>query len=539
MPDYVIVGAGSAGCVLANRLSEDTAARVLLIEAGLPDKKQEIHIPAAFAKLFKTPLDWAYETEAEPGAGGRRVYWPRGKMLGGSSSMNAMIYMRGHRSDYDNWRDLGNTGWGYRDVLPFFRRSEHQERGPSEYHGVGGPLNVADQRTINPLSHAFVEASVRAGLPRNPDFNGAEQDGAGFYQVTQKGGRRWSTAAAFLRPAMKRRNLTVVTGAQASRVLFEGTRAVGVEYIQRGQRYKVRAEREVILCGGAINSPQLLLLSGVGPTDDLRALGIDVVHDLPGVGANLQDHPAIAVTYACLKPITLAAAEQPRHIANFLARGRGPLTSNIAEAGSFVRTQSNLAAPDLQFHFAPVYFMDNGYANPPGHGFTFGAVLITPYSRGRITLRSTDPLAAPAIHAHYLTDERDVQVMVDGVKLARELVRLDPFGPYRGDEVWPGRAVQGDSAIAEFVRGRMQTLYHPAGTCKMGQDETAVVDERLRVHGLDGLRVADASIMPVVVRGNTNAPTIMIAEKAAAMIREDAVAPAARRAPRQGEAVSA
>ena len=517
MYDYVIVGAGSAGCVLANRLTEDPHTRVLLLEAGGPDKKQEISIPAAFGKLFKTECDWAYYTEPQQRLFGRRLYWPRGKMLGGSSSMNAMIYVRGHRSDYDGWRDLGNEGWGFADVLPYFKKAEHQERGASEYHGTGGPLNVADLRTINPLSRAFVMAGFELGHPLNDDFNGPGQEGFGFYQVTQKGGRRCSAAAAYIKPALRRPNLTVRTHAQVTRLLLEGTRAAGVEYVQDGRTEQARAGREVILSGGAINSPQLLMLSGVGPADHLKHLGIAPVIDLPGVGRNLQDHPIVPVAYACTRPVSLATAEAKLNIVNYLLFKKGPLTSNVAEAGGFVRTDARLPVPDLQFHFGPVYYLDHGFTRPEGHGFTIGPTLIRPQSRGHITLRSGDPLDPPSIQPHYLESPADLRTLVEGVKLAQELARTEALSGYRGAAVFEKLETTED--IVGHIRRTIETLYHPAGTCRMGQDPLAVVDAQLRVHGVEALRVVDASIMPDIVGGNTNAPVIMLAEKAADSIK--------------------
>jgi choline dehydrogenase len=517
--DYVIVGAGSAGCVLANRLTEDPGARVLLLEAGGKDVRQEIRIPVAFSKLFKTPVDWAYATEEQPHVNGRRMYWPRGKMLGGSSSLNAMIYIRGNRRDYDRWRDLGNEGWGFDDVLPYFKRAENNERGPSEYHGVGGPLNVADQRDPRPLTHAFVEAGAQLGLPRNADFNAAEQEGVGLYQVTQKNGKRHSAAEAYLKPAIDRPNLTVLTDVLADHVLFEGGRAVGVEYLRDGRAERARAEREVVLTGGAVGTPQLLMLSGVGPADHLRSLGVPVVADLPGVGRNLRDHLAVPVTYECREPVTLADAESVGNLLRYLVLKKGPLTSNVAEGGAFLRLAAGRSTPDLQFHFAPAYFMDHGFQNPDGDGFTLAPTLLDPASVGEIALRSTDPADAPAIRPNYLQEPADLRTLVDGVKLARELARTPALGRYRGAEVWPGDWARTDEDLAEHVRRHVQTLYHPVGTCRMGEDAGAVVDARLRVRGVEGLRVADASVMPGIVSGNTNAPTIMIAEKAAGLIR--------------------
>ncbi len=520
MDDYVIIGAGSAGCVLANRLTEDPRVRVLLLEAGGPDNKQEIHIPAAFAKLFKTPLDWAYETEPQPHLGNRRLFWPRGKMLGGSSSMNAMMYIRGHRADYDGWRDQGNQGWGFAEVLPYFKKLEHEERGASEYHGTGGPLNVADLRTVNPLTRAFLEASAELGLPRTDDFNGPQQEGMSLTQVTQKQGKRHSTAAAYLKPAMSRPNLRVITQAQATRVLFEGKRAVGVAYQQNGKTEQARATREVLLAGGAINSPHLLLLSGIGPVEQLMALGVQVIHHLPGVGQNLHDHLLAVTAFRCTQPVTLASAEKLSNILSFLLLKNGPLTSNIGEAAGFLKTRPTLPAPDLEMIFAPVYFIEHGFGNPPGHGFSIGAVLLQPESRGYIALRSPDPLAPPAIQPNYLSTPTDTQTLIEGMRLARRIAQASAFAAYRGEEVVPGQSVQTDEALAGQLRQHAETLYHPVGTCKMGSDPLAVVDGELRVRGVEGLRVVDASVMPTIPRGHPNAATIMIAEKAADLIKQ-------------------
>jgi choline dehydrogenase len=526
--DYIIVGAGSAGCVLANRLSEDSSVKVLLLEAGSPDKKQEIHIPAAFAKLFKTPLDWNYETESEPGLNNRKLYWPRGKMLGGSSSLNAMIYMRGAKSDYDYWQDLGNEGWGFNNLLPYFKKAEHQERGGSSYQGSDGLLNVADLRSPNPLSKAFVEAGQAIGLKRNDDFNGKTQEGVGLYQVTQKKGQRHSAAAAYLKPVLNRPNLTVITQAHVTKIDIEKSKAIGVTYLRNGVLEQARADREIILSGGAVNSPQLLLLSGLGPADELKQLGIPVVFDLPGVGKNLQDHLQAGVVYACKEPITLETAQSFNNVFNYLTRKQGPLTSNVAEAGGFVKTRGDLAAPDIQFHFAPAYFLRHGFDNPKkGYGMSFGATVLHPESRGEITLRSSDPFTHPVIRANYFSEYSDMQTFIRGLEYVIDISQSKPFDMYRGEEMWPmknthsTKAMRGNPKLAEeHLRAIAETIYHPVGTCKMGQDEFAVVDEQLRVYGIQGLRVVDASIMPTITSGNTNAPTIIIGEKAAEMIRQ-------------------
>ncbi len=520
MYDYIIVGAGSAGCVLANRLTEDAQTTVLLLEAGGPDDAQEIHIPVAFSKLFRTPLDWNYLTEPEPHLQGRQLYWPRGKMLGGSSSINAMIYMRGNRYDYNHWSELGNRGWSYAEVLPYFKKAENQERGLSEFHGVGGPLNVMDRPYTSPLSLAFIEAGLEAGYARNDDFNGPTQEGFGEYQVTQKAGRRHSAAVGYLHPVIGRANLTLQTHALVTRILFEGERAIGVVYLKDGVEQQVHVNKEVILAGGAINSPQVLLLSGVGPADHLRALNIPVVADLPGVGENLQDHPCVGVCFTSTQPVSLAGIETMENLQEYMLNQRGPLTSNVAESGAFIKTRSDCPEPDLQYHFAPVYFVNHGFTVPEGHGYTFGATLVSPQSRGRLTLRAADPTQPPSILANYLASDVDMQVLIEGVKLARRLAHTQAFKPFCDVEMLPGSQLQSDEEIARYIRDTVETLYHPVGTCKMGMDEQAVVDDQLRVRGVEGVRVVDASIMPTIVNGNTNAPTIMIAEKAADLIRE-------------------
>ncbi len=517
--DYIVVGAGSAGCVLAARLTENANARVLLLEAGGADTAKEVRIPAAFSKLFKSNCDWNYSTEEEPHLNGRRLYWPRGKMIGGSSSMNAMIYIRGNPADYDGWKRLGNKGWGFADVLPYFEKLEN--RSGSGVSGAGGPLNVCDLRCVNEITRAFLAAAEEIGIPANHDFNGAKQEGAGLYQVTQKKGSRHSASDAYLKPTRHRPNLTVLTGAHATRVLLENDRAAGVEYVRAGAIQQARAEREVILAGGAVNSPQLLLLSGIGPADELSRAGVRAIHDLPGVGKNLQDHPMVSVGYLSTKAVSLASAESLWNFLNWLIFKQGPLTSNVAEAGIFRRTREGLDAPDLQMLFGPAYYVNHGLDRRKEHCFGFGPTLIAPESRGNIALRSTNPLDRPAIGANYLSTDADMRVIAEGVRLARQLAHTKAFQAYRGDELHPGAHVKNDDEITAFIRAEAQTLYHPVGTCKMGTDALAVVDPRLRVRGIRALRVVDASVIPRIPAGNTNAPTIMIAEKAADMIRAD------------------
>ncbi|MGZ4271082.1 MAG: GMC family oxidoreductase [Solirubrobacteraceae bacterium] len=517
--DYVIVGAGSAGCVLAARLSEDPSVSVLVLEAGGSARHPNIAIPAAFAKQFRTRLDWDFATEPEPHCDGRSIYVPRGKGLGGSSSMNAMLYVRGRPLDYDLWEAEGAAGWGWEDVRPYFLRAENNERGASEHHAVGGPLNVADERSPRPLTARFLAAAEAAGIPRIDDYNGPEQDGAAPVQVTQRNGRRFSANDAYLRPARGRENLSVVTGATVSRLELDGGRAVGVRFRDRLRRERVvRAEREVILCGGAFGSPQLLMLSGIGPADRLREHGIGVAVDAPGVGANLQDHPYVVCIWDSVAGGSLLGADKPKALAEWLLRRSGPLTSTVAEAFAFVRSRPGLPAADLQYHFAPAYFNDNGFDEYDQHAFTFGPVLVSPKSRGTVRLRSADPTAKPLIRTNSLAEPEDVAALVAGVKLAREIAATEPMASAAGRELFPGEAVRDDAEIEADVRRRVELLYHPVGTCRMG-GEDAVLDPELRVRGVEGLRVVDASVFPVIPGGNTNAPTIMVAERAADVIR--------------------
>jgi choline dehydrogenase len=522
--DHVVVGAGSAGCVLAARLTEDPGVRVLLIEAGGDDRVDEVTIPAAFAKQFRTRMDWGYSTDEQKHADGRRLYWPRGKSLGGSSSMNAMIYIRGSRSDYDEWATLtGDDTWSYASVLPLFKRSEDNVRGPSEYHSAGGPLHVEDQRSPHPWTADFLSDAAAAGHEPNADFNGATQEGSGLYQVTQRRGRRWSAASAFLRPALGRPNLTVRTNALGTRLLVEDHRAVGVDYRSAGVSRRARVEGEVLLSGGAINSPQLLMLSGIGPAPHLRDVGVDVVHDLPGVGQGLQDHPVMPVICTA-RGSSLKDAESLTQLVSYYTRRRGMLTSNIGEGGAFLRSRADLADVDLQFHFAPVKFWAQSLYDPDEDAWTIGVTLVRVASTGSVRLRSADPTWAPAIDGGYLSREEDLEALVAGTKAAREVARGGALGSTATGEWLPGPRARTDDDLREAVRGSMESLYHPASSCRMGTDDLAVVDSQLRVHGIDSLRVVDASVMPTLVRGNTNAPTIMIAERAADLVRAQAAA---------------
>jgi choline dehydrogenase len=520
MTDYVIVGAGSAGCVLANRLSEDPDVGVLLLEAGGKDRSINIKIPAAFPNQFHTKLDWDYMTEPEPHCHGRSLYIPRGKTLGGSSSMNAMLYVRGRPLDYDLWEAAGARGWGWADVLPYFLKAENNERGPSEFHAVGGPLNVAEQRSPRPLDSRFLAAAEAVGIPRIDDYNGPEQDGTSMFQVTQRGGRRWSTADAYLRPALGRPNLRVVTGAHALGLEWEGGRVAGVRYTRRGRRAAVaRADREVVLAAGAIGSPQLLLLSGIGSARHLEEVGVQVRHDLPGVGERLQDHPFVTVLFEVSDPNTLYGADKPKPLAEWLLRKNGPLTSSVAEVSAFVRTRSGLPAADLSFHIGALFFEEHGAVEFDGHAATFGPVLVSTRSRGRVWLRSSDPRDKPRILTNTLSERDDVESLVAGVKLSRAMAQSAPLAGTVVRELKPGSEFESDEEIEASVRSRVELLYHPVGTCAMGAGEDAVLDPELRVRGLEGLRVVDASVMPSIPGGNTNAPTIMIAERAADLIR--------------------
>jgi choline dehydrogenase-like flavoprotein len=524
--DYVIAGAGSAGCVLAGRLSEDPAVRVCLVEAGPHDDSVLVKAPLGAALILPSKLrNWAFQTVPQAGLAGRRGYQPRGKTLGGSSSINAMIYMRGHPTDYDDWVALGATGWGWRDVLPYFLRAEHNERGASDLHGSGGPLNVAEVRTPNPFAQLFVEAAQHAGLPANADFNGSVQEGAGFYQVTQKDGERWSAARAYLHPAMQRPNLVVMTETLALRVAFEGRRATGLEVRRGGRRETLRATREVLLCAGAFQSPQLLMCSGVGPEAHLREHGIGVVCDSPDVGANLQDHldyvAGRRVASTDLLGVSAAGGVKlVREILRWRRERRGLLTSNGAEAGGFACSEPGLARPDLQLHFVIGHVDNHLRTLHLGHGLSLHVCVLRPKSRGMVRLAGGDMRVAPLIDPRFLSEPEDLAGLVRGFRLVRRILDAPQFAPFNAQPLHADEArASTDAEIGEAIRARADTIYHPVGTCRMGGDGRSVLDPALRVRGVQALRVVDASAMPALIGGNTNAPVIMMAEKAADLIR--------------------
>ncbi len=524
--DYIIIGAGSAGSVLAARLSEDPAVSVCLIEAGPPDKHMLLHVPFGLAALSKVPgINWGYETTPQTQLGGRRLYWPRGKTLGGSSSVNAMCYIRGIPEDYDGWAEGGAAGWDWASVLPYFRRAENQERGADAYHGEGGPLAVSDLRHVSPLSHAFAEAGEALQLHANSDFNGARQDGLGLYQVTQSGGARCSAARGYLRPAQTRKNLAILTESLAQSVIFEGRRATGVRVKRGGEPVGLKANREVLLCGGAVNSPQLLMLSGIGPAAHLKEFGVAPMIDRPGVGQNLQDHLDAILQHSTSSRAGygIALSAIPRllwGVFNYALRKRGFLTSNIAEAGGFARVSPDAAHSDVQFHFLPVRIENHGRTTVYGYGYSLHTCCLQPKSRGEIRLASSNPSRPPTINPRYLDHEDDARIMIAGLKLGRRILAAPAFDRFRGPELEPGAEAQSDADILSFIRARAETIYHPVGTCRMGRadDPASVVDPQLRVIGAEGLRVIDASVMPTLIRGNTNAPTIMIAERAADLV---------------------
>jgi len=531
--DYIVVGAGTCGATLAGRLTEDANTSVLLLEAGPPDQSFWIHLPIGYGKTMWDPTyNWRFETEPEPGMHGRRLYWPRGKTLGGSSSINAMIYIRGQKEDYDHWAALGNAGWGYDDVLPYFKRAEDNVRGASHYHGTGGPVRVSDIPPENELINAFIDGAQEIGVPRNDDFNGEAQEGAGYYQLTTRRGWRCSSAKAYLKPAKNRPNLQVHTNARATKIVFDGRRAVGITYLHNGVEKTARCRAEVLLAAGSIQSPQLLQLSGVGPADLLQRFGIPVVHALPGVGENLQDHLQVRVNFACTKPITTnddlrTLYGRARIGLQWLLRRAGPLAVGVSQGGCFMRALKNADGqpvadrPDIQFHVSTISADMSGGALHPFSGFTLSTCQLRPESRGFVRIQSPDPLAAPAMTANYLATDLDRQTTIAGVRATRAIAASNAMRALILREHRPGPSVADDAAILDYCRENGQTIFHPTGTARMGADAMAVVDTRLRVHGVQNLRVVDCSVMPTLVSGNTNAPAYMIAEKAVDMIRQD------------------
>ena len=526
--DYIIVGAGSAGCVLANRLSADGRYSVLLLEAGPVDHSPWIHLPIGYGKtMFHRTLNWGLQTEVEPGMANRQIYWPRGRCLGGSSSINGLIYVRGQAADYDHWAALGNEGWGWKDVLPYFTRAEGNVRGKDAFHGAEGPLRVSNIEARHELMEAIIAAGESLDIPRNDDFNGPTQEGIGYFQLTTHRGLRCSSATAYLRPVRNRKNLQILTDAQVTQLEFSQGRATGIRYRRHGQECRTAVTREIILAAGAVHSPQLLELSGIGNGDRLASLGIPLQHHLPGVGENLQDHLQVRLMYKVRKPITTnddlrSLFGQTRIGLQWLFKRSGPLAIGINQGGLFTKALPESATPDVQFHFGTISADQAGAKPHPWSGCTFSVCQLRPESRGNIHIRSNDPLAAPAIRPNYLEHESDCRTIVSGLKLGRKLARTDALTGLIGDEYRPGPDIETDDEWLAFARQYGATIFHPVGTCKMGHDPDAVVDHRLRVHGLSGLRVADASIMPTLVSGNTNAPAIMIGEKAADLILADA-----------------
>lgn len=525
--DYIVVGGGSAGAVIAARLSENPAVSVCLVEAGSRDRNPLIHIPFGLSLLSRFDgIGWGYNTEPQPELNDRELFWPRGKTLGGSSSVNAMCYIRGQKEDYDEWEALGAEGWSFNAVLPYFKRAENQTRGADEYHGVGGPLNVDDLRHTSVLSQAFVDSAGSVGLSILEDFNRDEREGLGYYQVTQVGGQRCSTAKGYLKPALHRQNLTVMTGVMAERIILKNKCAQGIQVRIKGKVKRLEASHEVILCGGAINSPQLLMLSGIGPREHLEDVGVHVQHELPGVGENLQDHLDAIVQHHCKahEGYAVAASALPQYVkatGQYLFKRGGIFSSNIAEAGGFVKSSLADKGPDIQFHFLPAILEDHGRSMQFGYGYGLHVCCLYPKSRGTIRLQSNHPADHAMIQPNYLSHPDDQKIMIEGVRMARQILASSNFDGFNGHEVLPGEEAQTDEEILEFIREKSESIYHPIGTCKMGlaTDPMAVVDNELNVHGISGLRVVDASVMPTLIGGNTNAPTVMIAERAVEFIR--------------------
>jgi len=517
--DYIVIGSGSSGAPIAARLSGRTDLTVVLLEAGNADISPDIHIPVRYGKLYNnTEFNWNYNSEPQLHCNGRTDYIPRGKVLGGSSSINSMVFQRGHPSNYDHWAALGNKGWSWKEVLPYFKKCQNQERGPSEYHGVGGPMNISDIQEPHVLCLTFLEATKEQGYPSNSDFNTGNQEGFGLYQVSIKDGMRHSTVRGYLEPARARLNLTIITAAHVTRLLLNNNQCTGVAYVKDGKEYTIEARREVILSAGSINSPQILMLSGIGPKKQLEKFGIKTLVDLPGVGQNLQEHVMVPVSYYCKEPISIDSSLTDEALKKYEEKKKGTFASNLAECGGFITLNPAIPAPELQYHFVAQFFVDHGLKNPEGDGFTLCPGLVGTKSIGHIELRSSNPFDPVKIDFNYLAKEADLQVLLEGVKIARKIIGSTAFNKYRGEEYLPGPSVKDDNQIKEFIKMWCQSIYHPVGTCKMGSDRMAVVNDQLEVHGVKRLRVADASIMPTIVNANTNTPCIMIGEKCADMI---------------------